>query len=290
MNSLFVNGKLEGLIMAAGSSVLLLMLSDLLFKGIIIAADAFDAAIRNRERRNIILLMDSGSSPLFSSGFRGSSLPLLITLTISGIVLYFNPGMDSILFSEVICMWGIAGACVINVGSSCRSNAHASLFVRKFYAAFVSLQDRRKALDEACAALPEGEVRACGVNAGGKLTGGADWKEAAVTFDNGMFCGKGLSVFLNLYGSTSADPDESAVSAFTGVFDGIATGIKNRIGILYRPGLILCICMTVYTGTFTVLSASGLSEPASAAILITGVMLSAAVVLFRNVLVDGRLV
>ena len=48
--------------------------------------------------------------------------------------------------------------------------------------------------------------------------------------------------------------------------------------------------MTVYTGTFTVLSASGLSEPASAAILITGVMLSAAVVLFRNVLVDGRLV
>ena len=77
MNSLFVNGKLGGLIMAAGSAVLLLMLADLLYKGIIIAADAFDAAIRNRERRNIILLTDSANSSLISGGFRGSSLPLL---------------------------------------------------------------------------------------------------------------------------------------------------------------------------------------------------------------------
>lgn len=276
--------------MAAGSAVLLLMISDLLYKGIVIAADAADAAIRSRERRNVILLLDSGNPTLVSSGFRGSSLPLLISLTVSGIVLYFSPEMDSFLFSEVICMWGIAASCVINAGSCCRCSAHASLFVRKFYAAFVSLQDRRKALDEACAALPEGEVRTCAVNAGGRLTGGAEWKDAVKTFDNGMFCGKGLAVFLNLYGGSSADPDESAVGAFTGSFEATAAGIKNRSGILYRTGLILCICMTVYTGAFVVLSDSGLPGPAPAAILITGLLLSAAVVLFRNVLVDGRLV
>ena len=52
MNSLFVDGKLAGLIMAAGSLIILLMISDLLYKGILLAADAVDAAIRNRERSN----------------------------------------------------------------------------------------------------------------------------------------------------------------------------------------------------------------------------------------------
>ncbi len=290
MNSLFVNGKLGGLFMTAGSSVLLLMLSDLLYKGIVIAADAFDAAVRNRERRNIILLIDSGSSPLVSSGYRGSSLPLLITLTISGIILYLHPGMDSILFSEVIWMWGIAGACVANVRGCCSCSVHASLFVRKFYSAFASFQDRRKALDDACAALPEGEVRVNAVNAGDRLAGGAEWKEVVKAVDNGMFCGKGLAVFLTLYDSSYANPDEPAVSAFISAFAGIADGIKTRIGILYRTGLILCICMTVYTGTFAVLSNSALSAQASAAILITGLFLSSAVIFFRNVLVYGRLI
>lgn len=291
MDSLFVNGKFCGLVMAAGSAVLLLMLADLLYKGIIIAANAFDATIRRRERRNVTLLMDSANSPLISGGSRGSSIPLLITLTISGIVLYFHPGgMHSILFSEVIWMWGIAGACVANVRCSCSCSVHASLFVRKFYSAFASFQDRRKALDDACAALPEGEVRVSALNAGDRLAGGAEWKEAVKAVDNGMFCGKGLAVFLTLYDSSSANPDEPAVSAFTGAFAGIADGIKARIGILHRTGLILCICMTVYTGTFAVLSNLALSAQAAAAILITGLFLSSAVILFRNVLVYGRLI
>ena len=43
-----------------------------------------------------------------------------------------------------------------------------------------------ESLEEACAALPEGEVRACGVNAGGKLTGyagGIDRKEKLLALE-----------------------------------------------------------------------------------------------------------
>ncbi len=290
MNAIFINGKIWGVIMAAGSAVLLLMVSDLLYKGIIIAADAVDAAIRNRERRNVVLLLDSANTLGVSRGSRGAYLPLLMALTISGIVLYFYPEMDSVLFSEAICMWGIAGSCAMNVSNCCRCNAHAALFVRKFYAAFVSLQDSRKALDETCAALPDGAVCAGAVAAGGRLTGGADWADAVGTFDNGMFCGKALTIFLALYDSSSPDPDESVISAFAGTFEGIVSGIKNRIGILRRTGLVLCICMAVYTGTSMVLSETAMPDLVSAAILVLGILLSAAAVLFRNILVNGRLI
>lgn len=289
MNSLLVKGKLGGLIMAAGSLVILLMLSDLLYKGILIAADAADAAIRNRDRRDVRLLTGSGNFSLISGVFHGTARTLLPALSLSGILLYFYPGKNSILLSAVICMWGIGFACVFNIRYCWSCSAHAGLFIRKFHASFTSCQDRGKALDEACAALPAGSVRSEGITAGGRLTGGTLWPDAVRVFDNGMLSGKGVAIFLNLYDSSAADPDEAVVNAFAGTFEGLASCIRNRVNFLGKKWIVLAMAMLFYTLYSFLLIFEVLPDRNYAVILVIGLILAASSVLYRNMCVKGWL-
>lgn len=289
MNSLLVKGKFGGLIMAAGSLVILLMLSDLLYKGILIAADAADAAIRNRKRRDFRLLIDSGNFGLISGGFHGAAKALLPALAVTGILLCFYPGKNSVLLSAVICLWGIGFACVFNIRYCCSCSAHAGLFIRKFHASFTSCQNRVKALDEACAALPEGTVRSEGITAGGRLTGGTAWPDAVRAFDNGTFSGKRLAIFLNLYDGSPADPDETVVNAFAGTIEGLASGIRKRVNSLGRKWIVLAMTMLFYTFYTLFLVPEVLSDRKYTVILVIGMILAAASASYRNMCVKGRL-
>ena len=286
MNSFFVNGKPAGLIMATGSLVLLLMLSDLLYKGILIAADAADAAIRNRERRDVRLLTDSGMT---AAEFHGTALPLLPALAVSWILRCFYPGKFTILLSALICMWGIGTACILNIRYCCSCNAHAVLFIRKFHAAITSCQDRRKALDEACAALPAGTVRSEGIAAGGMLTRGTVWPDAVRAFDNGMFSGKSLAVFLNLYAGSTPDPDESVVNVFAGTLEGLSSDIRERGNFLDGKLTVLAGTMLVFSVYSLFFIPGLLFDRIIPVILIISMVFSGTAVLFRNMCVKGRL-
>ena len=79
MNQIELVKKICGILMAGGTAVLLLMISDLLHKACVIGADALDAAIHNREKKDKRLLLYTGiSNGISSSAISGSGFSFLI--------------------------------------------------------------------------------------------------------------------------------------------------------------------------------------------------------------------
>ena len=138
--------------------------------------------------------------------------------------------------------------------------------------------------------MPDGSVRSGGIAASGRLTCGAGWSDAVRTFDNGMFSGKGLAIFLDLYDSSAADPDESVLNAFAGTFEGLAADIRDRTDFLRKKGFVLSAAMLTFTAYSLFFTPEISSDRLYAVILIIGAVLAATTVLFRNVCVNGRLV
>ena len=288
MNLIFLTGKICGMLMSAGSFMLLFMVSGLLFRGIVYAANAADAAIHHRPGKDIRLLLDSGFSDGISA-LHGTILPLTATVVISGVLVWLKPEKETVIPVFLICLWGTAAACNLNMRYHISFSAHGALFTKKFFASFVSLQDRAASLDNACISLPDGDIRKRGLSMSRKLSKGVPWSAAAGTFDNGEFCGKGLAICLKLYDDGMSGPDESVVQYIMGTLSETSAGIRSRITVLKSAGRMLLISIIVYSAACSYEMRTGMSSAATAVLLISGVLLAAASVLFRNACVSGRM-
>lgn len=277
-------GKICALLMAGGTLLILVMLSRALYIGILTAADAVEAAVEHRERRNARILTDAGSLRL-----NGPARPLVFALVLSGLLIYYSPGKRSLLLAALICMWGAGGACFCSVRYCMDCSQQTALFIRIFHARFAACGDRTAAFEKTCAVLPEGPVRSMGIAACGKLAGGGSWSEAIRTLDDGTFCGKGLLVFLDLYGKTAAEPDEAAAGAFARAFEGLASQIRWRMDYLAKNMYILAGVMGVHS--VCALFLTGRCEPGDTfcAVLLISMILAASAVLIRNMCLNGRL-
>lgn len=289
MNLILLTGKICGMLMAAGSFMFIFMVSDLLFRGIVYAANAADAAIHHRPGKDIRLLLDSGFSDGISA-LHGTILPLTATAVISGILVWLKPEKGTAIPVILICLWGAAAACNLNIRYRTSFSSHGALFIKKYFASFVSLQDRAASLDNACISLPEGDVRKRGLSMSRKLSKGVPWSEAAETFDNGEFCGKGLAICLKLYDDRISEPDESVVQFFMETLSDASAGIRSRITVLKSAGRMLLTSVIVYSAACIYEMRSALTPESAAVLLISGVLLAAASVLFRNVCVSGRMI
>ena len=277
-----------GILMAAGVFVLVDMLADLLFKAILIGADALDAAIHQRDKKDPRLLLYSE----ISGGIHvlhGTALPIAAALVLSVLEIRMNPGKDSVIPAIMFLLWGTAAACLSNIRYFIRCNLHAALFTRKFYAAYVSMQNLEKAFDEACASIPDGIIKGRCISAGKHLARGMKWNDAVNVLDDGTTSGKGLSIYLKLFERNLCNPDESVASYYYKIFSDDARIIRNRMSAMKNAGLMLGIAMLMYSVS-VVYCQSSVWTPISAAVFFsTGILLALLMISFRNMCVDGSI-
>ena len=96
MNQIDTVKKICGILMAGGTAVLLFMISDLMYKAWIIGADALDAAIHIREKKDKRLLLYTGiSNGIY--GLHGMLLPVAAAATASVIFIRMNPVKTSVI-------------------------------------------------------------------------------------------------------------------------------------------------------------------------------------------------
>ena len=287
MNQIDTVKKICGILMAGGTAVLLFMISDLMYKAWIIGADALDAAIHNREKKDKRLLLYTGiSNGIY--GLHGMLLPVAAAAAASVIFIRMNPVKTSVIPVLLICLWGTAASCSLNIRYIIKCNQHASLFIRKFYAAYVSLQNREKAFDEACASIPDGAMKGRAVSVGKQLSKGLEWKNAVSQLDDGTSGGKGLAICLKMFGNQQSEPDTDAVNYFSDLFSGDAAGIMKRSIEMSNAKLILFIALLVYTAVSLYCVLTSWSAVSAAVLLSAGTLLTAMTVSCRNICVRGR--
>ena len=85
-----------GILMGMGILVFVNMLTDLLYKGILIGADALDAAIHQREKKDPRLLLYSELSGGIN-GLHGTALPITAALVIGAVYIRMVPKKESVL-------------------------------------------------------------------------------------------------------------------------------------------------------------------------------------------------
>ena len=278
-----------GILMAAGMFVFVDMLADLLSKAILIGADALDAAIRQREKKDPRLLLYSD----ISGGIHvlhGAAFPMAVALVISVMVIRLNPVKESVVPVFMFLLWGTAAACLSNIYYFISCNAHAALFTNKFYAAYVSLQNLEKAFDEASASIPDGIIKGRCISAGKQLSRGMKWNDAVNELDDGTTSGKGLSIYLKLFEKNLSDPDESVASYYYKIFSGDARIIRNRMSAMKNAGLMLGIALLVYSAVVVYFQSSAWMPVSTAVFLSTGILLALMMISFRNMCIEGNLV
>ena len=114
-----------GVLMAAGIFVFSDMFADLLLKAILIGADALDAAIHQRDKKDPRLLLYSE----ISGGIHvlhGTALPIAAALVLSVLEIRMNPGKDSVIPAIMFLLWGTAAACLSNIRYFIRCNSHGT--------------------------------------------------------------------------------------------------------------------------------------------------------------------
>ena len=288
MNQIGLVKKICGILMAGGAAVLLFMISDLVHKACVIGADALDATIHNRGKKDKRLLLYTGiSNGIY--GLHGMVLPVSAAASASVIFIRLNPVKESVMTVLLICLWGNAAACNLNIRYSIKCSRHASLFIRKFYAAYVSLQNREKAFDEACASIPDGALKGRAITAGKQLSGGVKWESAVSRLDDGTSGGKGLSICLKMFGERQPEPDTNAISYFSELFSGDASVIMKRSLEMANAELILLAALLVYTAVSIYSVHSALSEVSAPVLLSAGSLLAVMTVCYRNICIRGRL-
>ena len=287
MNYFDVVKKLCGILMAAGTAVLLLMLSDLLYKAIVIGSDALDAAIHDREKKDPRLLLYSGITDGIHRG-NGSTVPLSIAAVLGCMYFRIKPGKESVIPVLLILVWGIAVACYSNIRYYMNSNSHSALFIRKFFASFVTLQDRDKAFDAACAAIPDGDVRGKGISAGKLLAKGVTWKKAMSIFDNGIPGGKTMVICMNLPDNVQQKSDESVFGYFARTLSEEASECRKRIQSTSAASFMLLISILMYSVISLYNINSGLSAIRAAVLLSAGLFLCGMTFTYRNALIEAK--
>lgn len=289
MNQIELVKKICGILMAGGTAVLLLMISDLLHKACVIGADALDATIHNREKKDKRLLLYTGiSNGIY--GLHGMILPVAASLTASVILIWLNPVKKSVIPVVLILLWGTAAACNLNIRYYIKCNQHASLFIRKFFAAYVSLQNKEKAFDEACASIPDGAMKGRAIFAGKQLAKGVKWAGAVNQLDDAATSGKGLAICLKMFGSLQPDPDTNTIDYYSELFFGDAARIMKRELEMSNAELILFTALLVYSAVSIYCMVSALSAVSAAVLLAAGFLLAVMTVGYRNICIRGRFV
>ena len=287
MNQIETVKKICGILMAGGAAVLMFMISGLIHKACVIGADALDAAIHNREKKDKRLLLYTGISGGIH-GLHGMILPVTAAAAASVIFIWMNPVKTSVIPVVLICLWGTAAACNLNIRYSIKCNQHASLFIRKFYAAYVSVQNREKAFDEACASIPDGAMKGRAIAAGKQLSRGVKWKSAVSQLDDGTSGGKGLSICLKMFGNQQPEPDTNAVNYFSELFFGDAAVIMKRSLEMANAELILLAALLAYTAVSIYCVRSALPAESAAVLLSAGFLLAVMTAGYRNICLRGR--
>lgn len=285
MNHIAIVGRICGALMTLGSGGILLLLSNLLYRAIVIAADAADAAFHGQRRRDPEMLLDSGSG----KGFRSihGSVPITAALILSGILIRLNPDIRAAAPVSLVLMWGVMASCHSDIRYRVSFCTHASLFARKFCSAYLSCTDCRKALESAVKAMPDGRVRRLGFDAAEKLSRGREWKAAVRVFDNGSFSGGGLTVILSLFGDDRNIPDEASVLCFASALTDSAESFRTRMSMLRNSRRMLLTAAAVFSAASTFRMMTGLSPAISAMLSAEGIILAAGAVMYRNVIVSG---
>ena len=111
MNQIETVKKICGILMAGGAAVLMFMISGLIHKACVIGADALDAAIHNREKKDKRLLLYTGISSGIH-GLHGMILPVSAAAAASVIFIWMNPVKTSVIPVVLICLWGTAAASI----------------------------------------------------------------------------------------------------------------------------------------------------------------------------------
>ena len=115
-----------------------------------------------------------------------------------------------------------------------------------------------------------------------------DAREKGGIFGDGTAGGKGLVIFLKLFGNDQADPSESAVKDYFDVFSEKASQIRNRMFAMKNAGLMLVIAILVFSAVVVSLLSSGLVPVSTAVLLFIGILLAVMIISFRNMCIDGR--
>ena len=196
---------------------------------------------------------------------------------------------ESVIPVLLICLWGTAAACNLNIRYFIKCNQHAALFIKTFFAAYVSLQNREKAFDEACASIPDGAMKGRAISAGKQLAMGVRWASAVKQLDDSTSSGKGIAICLKMFGNPQPEPDINTINYYSELFYGNAAEIIKRSLEMSDAKLILLAALLVYSIVSIYCVHSLLSAVSAAVLLSAGYLLAVMMVCCRNICIRGSL-
>ncbi len=293
MSDLNVGKYAAGLLMAGGSCIVLLMLSDILYKALIIAGEFISARIHGREHTDYpkFMILSSGFGIGDFSGMNGVMLPLILGVFAGGFIFCTFGIKQAALPILVLLLWTVTWACLSNVQHHRSFNLHSVLLVKNFFACFVTSHSTQDAMVNAFSAIPPGAVKSGMKECIKQSEKNVPWERAIRVFDNGTFSGQVVSSYLNIFENSNAIITDEITASFTKDLAERAAGIIKNQKETRSANLALLTASLVYTFVSAWDIYAGNTSGAHMFILyIAGIMLAAARLILRNAVVCGRLV
>ncbi len=279
--------------MAGGSCIILLMLSDILYRFLIVAGEFISARIHGRQQTDYptSVILSSGFGIGDFSGMNGVLLPLLCGLFAGGFIFYTFGVKRAALPVLVVLLWTVTWACLSNVHHHRSFNLHSVLLVKNFFACFVTSHTTRDAMVNAYSAVPSGAVKSGMKECIRQREKNVPWERAIRVFNNGTFSGQVVSSYLNIFENSNAIITDEITASFTKDLAERADSIIKSQKETRSTNIALLAASAVYTfvSAWDIYSCNT-SGTRMLVLYIAGIMLAAARLMLRNAVVCRRLV
>lgn len=293
MSDLNVGKYAAGLLMAGGSCIVLLMLSDILYRFLVVAGEFIAARIHGREQTDYLksIILSSGVGIDDFSGMNGVMLPVIIGIFAGGFIFFTSGIKQAALPILIVLLWTVTWACLSNVQHHRSFNLHSVLLVKNFFACFVTSHSVQDAMVNAYNAIPSGAVKSGMKECIRRKEKNVPWERAVRVFDNGTFSGQVVSSYLNIFENSNAIITDEITASFTKDLAERADNIIKNQKETRATNIALLTASLVYTFVSAWDIYAGNTSGTHMFILyIAGIMLAAARLILRNAVVCGRLV
>ena len=292
--SAFIIGKhAVGFLMAAGSCILLLMLSDILYQIVILVSEFVSARLQGKVQRDSLksMILSSGFGKGDFDGLHGVLMPVIIGTFASGFIFYSFGLKQAALPILVIMLWTATWACLSNCSYHKEFYLHSILLVKRFFACFGTSQTTQDAMVNAYASIPSGTIKSDMKECIKQKDKNVPWEKAIRIFNNGTFCGQVLASYLNIFENSNAIVTDEITASFSKELTERAEDIIENMGKTRQTNLILLISSLAYTAiTAWFVFTGSLSGVHMMVLYFSGVILATARFLLRNAVVHGRLI
>lgn len=293
MGTVNLNITIAAILMTAGSFIVLYMLSDALFAGLIYLGEAFNSwrTLGRKASRQKLAVLRTGITLDDINGMSGMAIPLVFFLFATGLTIIYVPGSIALWLYPLYGIWTVFWGCKSNISYNDRCSRHSGIFIRKFFAAYAAKMNTKEALAMTFSSMPNGFVKSAAKTAYGSLNHGTKWNTAIKAFANGTYSGNCIALYLDYFENSDISMTDELTASFSKDLQAEASllqELKNSFRAADRKLMFIRICYSIIAVSLILTGMTG-----SAALLVMyllGIVLLAFTILNRNSTVSGDLI